>query len=284
HEAMPEDWPVHGGTGYRFSSLVNGLFVDPSAQAAFDAAYESFTGDNTGFDETVRACKQHIIGSALSAELGWLTETVLRIAQADRRVCDFTRNRLRAALAEVAADFPVYRTYVDAQGASETDRRHIDWALADARRRLGPSEASLLDFLGGLMAGEAGPAEALRQRFVQRWQQFTAPVMAKAVEDTAFYRYVRLASLNDVGSEPRRFGVSPAAFHHASARRARHRPHWLLATSTHDSKRSEDVRARLNVLSEIPALWEDTVHRLDALAERLRSEVDGETAPAAPER
>ena len=284
HEALPEDWPVHGGTGYRFSSLVNGLFVDAAAQSAFDAAYENFTGERSGFDETVRACKQLIIESALSAELGWLTETLVRIAQADRRVCDFTRNRLRAALAEIAADFPVYRCYVGPEGASDTDRRHIDWALADARRHLGPSEAGLLDFVGGVMAGEDGPAPALRRRFVQRWQQFTAPVMAKSVEDTAFYRYVRLASLNDVGAEPRRFGVSPAAFHQAHAQSARQRPHTLLATSTHDSKRSEDLRARLNVLSEIPALWERTVRRLDQLGERLLSEVDGAPAPDAHDR
>ncbi len=284
HETLPEDWPVHGGTGYRFSSLVNGLFVDPSSQAAFDAAYEAFTGDTTAYEDTVRECKRHIIDSALSAELGWLTETVVRIAQADRRVCDFTRNRLRTALAEVAGAFPVYRTYVDGGGASETDRRHIDWALADVRRRLGPSEAGLLDFLGALMAGEDGPAPALRRRFVERWQQFTAPVMAKAVEDTAFYRHVRLASLNDVGSEPRRFGVSPAAFHHASAQRARHRPHWLLATSTHDSKRSEDVRARLNVLSEMPAPWEDAVLRLDTLGDRCLGEHEGAPAPCPHDR
>ena len=284
HEPLPEDWPVHGGTGYRFSGLVNGLFVDPAAQSAFDAAYEAFTGDTTGYEDTVRECKRHIIESALAAELGWLTETGVRIAQADRRVCDFTRQRLRTALAEVATAFPVYRTYVDGDGASEADRRHIDWALADARRRLDPSEAGLLDFLGALMAGEDGPAPALRRRFVERWQQFTAPVMAKAVEDTAFYRHVRLASLNDVGAEPRRFGVSPAAFHHASAQRARHRPHWLLATSTHDSKRSEDVRARLNVLSEMPAPWEDTVLRLDALGGRWLGEHEGQPAPGPHDR
>ena len=286
HEALPEDWPVHGGTGYRFSSLVNGLFVDAAAQAAFDGVYEAFTGDAARFEDTVRECKQHIIGSALSAELGWLTETLYRIAQADRRVCDFTRNRLRATLAEVAADFPVYRTYVNEGegGASEIDRRHIDWALADARRRLDASEAGLLEWLGTVLAGEPGPAPALRRRFVERWQQFTAPVMAKSVEDTAFYRHVRLASLNDVGSEPRRFGISPAAFHHANGQRARHGPHGLLATSTHDSKRSEDVRARLNVLSEMPARWEDAVLALDALGERLRTEVDGESAPCASDR
>lgn len=284
HEPLPDDWPVHGGTGYRFSSLVNGLFVDPAAQGAFDAAYEAFTGDTTGYEETVRECKRHIIGSALAAELGWLTETVVRIAQADRRVCDFTRQRLRTALAEVAGAFPVYRTYVDEDGASEADRRHIQWALADVSRRLGPSESGLLDFLGALMAGEPGPATGLRRRFVERWQQFTAPVMAKSVEDTAFYRHVRLASLNDVGSEPRRFGVSPAAFHHASVQRARHRPHWLLATSTHDSKRSEDVRARLNVLSEVPAPWEDAVLRLDALGARCLGEHEGEPAPGPHDR
>ncbi|QHE86641.1 malto-oligosyltrehalose synthase [Hydrogenophaga sp. BPS33] len=286
HEPMPEAWPVHGGTGYRFSSLVNGLFVDPAGESAFDDAYESFTGDTTSFEDTVHACKKLVIDSAFGAELNWLTETLHRITRAERRMSDFTRQRLRSALAEVAAAFPVYRTYVsaDTPGPSETDRQHVAWALSRARQRLERTEADLLDSLGPILLGEAGPAQALRERFVERWQQFTAPVMAKAVEDTAFYRYVRLASLNDVGAEPRRFGVSVAAFHNANVQRARHRPHWLLATSTHDSKRSEDVRARLNVLSEIPAQWAETVSELDRLGERFQSEVDGVAAPSTQDR
>lgn len=287
HEPLPPAWPVHGGTGYRFSSLVNGLLVDATAEAAFDHAYEAFTGDTSTYEQTVHACKMLVIDAAFASELDWLTETLHRITRSDRTTCDFTRHRLRIALAEVAAAFPVYRTYVgaDAFEASETDRKHVAWALAAARRRLGLTEVALLQCLEPILLGEPGPAQALRDRFVERWQQFTSPVMAKSVEDTAFYRHVRLASLNDVGSEPRRFGVSTAAFHAANAQRARHRPHWLLATSTHDSKRSEDTRARLNVLSEMPAEWEDAVLALDAIGERFVSPLDDDvSAPSTRDR
>ena len=281
HEALPDEWPVHGGTGYRFSSLVNGLFVDPAAEAAFDEAYVAFTGDAQSFEDIVYDCKKLVIGQSLSSELSWLTETLYRIARADRATCDFTRNRLREVLAEVAAAFPVYRTYVGASGYSgaSSDAQHIAWAVAAARRRLGTADAQVLGFVEGVLLGEAGALPSLHRRFIARWQQFTAPVMAKAMEDTAFYRYVRLVSLNDVGSEPRRFGVSAAAFHNANVQRARRRPHWLLATSTHDSKRSEDVRARLNVLSEIPEQWAAAANRLSDLGQPSRSEVDGAPAP-----
>ncbi len=281
HEPLPADWPVHGATGYRFSSLVNGLFVDTASQAAFDDAYTSFTGDTKDFEEAVYECKKHIIETSLYSDLGWLADTLYRIAQADRRTIDFTRNQLRIALTEVAAVFPVYRTYLVPDGTppSDTDRRHVAWAIAAARRRMGTSEGGVLAYLESVLLGDEGAAPPLRARFIRRWQQFTAPVMAKSVEDTVFYRYVRLVSLNDVGSEPRRFGLTCAAFHQANLQRARHRPHNLLATSTHDSKRSEDLRARLNVLSEIPALWEDTALQLRELGERFTTEVDGVQAP-----
>ncbi|MDA8521309.1 malto-oligosyltrehalose synthase [Acidovorax sp. NCPPB 4044] len=281
HEPLPSDWPVHGSTGYRFGSLVNGLFVDPASQAAFDDAYASFTGDRKEFEEAVYECKKHIIETSLYSDLGWLADTLYRIAQADRRTIDFTRNQLRLALTEVAAVFPVYRTYLvpDDAAASDTDKRHIEWAIAAARRHMGTSEGGVLAYLQSVLLGDAGSAPQLRSRFIRRWQQFTAPVMAKSVEDTVFYRYVRLVSLNEVGAEPRRFGLTCAAFHQANQQRARHLPNDLLATSTHDSKRSEDLRARLNVLSEIPALWEDTALQLRELGNRFCSEVDGTEAP-----
>lgn len=286
HEPLPPAWPVHGGTGYRFSSLVNGLFVDAAAEAAFEQAYEAFTGDTSTFEETVYACKKLVIDDAFAAELDWLADTLHRITRSDRTTCDFTRNRLRSALVEIAAAFPVYRTYVGADTfeASETDRKHVAWALAAARRRLGLTEVGLLQSLEPILLGVPGPVQALRDHFVERWQQFTSPVMAKSVEDTAFYRHMRLASLNDVGSEPRRFGVSAAAFHAANTQRARYRPHWLLATSTHDSKRSEDTRARLNVLSEMPAEWANAVLELDAIGQRFVAQVDDTSAPSTPDR
>ena len=213
--------------------------------------------------------------------MAWLVATLSKITQADRAVCDFTRNQLRVALVEVAALFPVYRTYVVPGGAppSEADRQHIAWAISAARRRLGSAEGGVLAYLQAVLQGEPGTEPGLRERFIRRWQQFTAPVMAKSIEDTLFYRYVRLVSLNDVGAEPRRFGVSVAAFHQGNLQRARHLPHELLATSTHDSKRSEDVRARLNVLSEMPDAWQDTVQALQAAGQRFEVEIDGQASP-----
>jgi len=281
HEPLPADWLVHGGTGYRFSTLVNGVFIAADAQERFDALYGDFTGDTQPFEEAAYECKRLIIETALFCDLAWLVDTLSRITRADRAVCDFTRNQLRVALVEVAAQFPVYRTYVVPGGAppSEADRQHIAWAVSAARRRLGSAEGGVLAYLQSVLLGEAGPEPGLRERFVRRWQQFTAPVMAKSVEDTLFYRYVRLVSLNDVGAEPRRFGVSVAAFHQANLQRARHSPHGMLATSTHDSKRSEDVRARLNVLSEMPEAWDAAVQALQTAGQRFEVEVDGRPAP-----
>jgi (1->4)-alpha-D-glucan 1-alpha-D-glucosylmutase len=271
HEQLPEDWAVHGDTGYRFAALVNGLFVDGRNEAAFDTAYHAFTGESLDYEEIVYRCKRLIIETSLFSELNWLTQALHQITRADRRRTDFTRNRLRVALAETAAAFPVYRTYLRAdEPASTMDRQHIDWAIASAKRRLGGSQASVLDHLREVLLGEGDAAQApleWRRRFLARWQQFTAPVTAKAVEDTAFYRYLRLVSLNDVGGEPGSFGISVAAFHSANQGRMRYRPHCLLATSTHDSKRAEDLRARIDVLSEDPGLWQESLQRWSGWAE-----------------
>ncbi|MDB5753123.1 MAG: maltooligosyl trehalose synthase [Ramlibacter sp.] len=271
HEPLPDGWPVHGDTGYRFANLVNGLFVEGRHENALLAAYHAFTGEPCDFDALLWQCKKLIIETSLYSELNWLAHTLHRMTRGNRRRCDFTRNRLRAALAEVAAAFPVYRTYLRVgEAASAMDRQHIDWAIAGAQRHLGGSEAPVLRHLREVLLGE-GEAEHMvpdmRERFLARWQQFTAPVMAKAMEDTAFYRYVPLLSLNEVGGDPRSFGVSVAAFHAANASRQRHRPHCMLGTSTHDTKRSEDLRARIAVLSELPAEWEDVLLRLSGWAQ-----------------
>jgi (1->4)-alpha-D-glucan 1-alpha-D-glucosylmutase len=284
HEALPEEWPVHGDTGYRFGSLVNGLFVDPRNENALRAAYQAFTGEATHFDEVLYECKKLIIETSLYSELNWLAHSLHQLTTHNRRRSDFTRNRLRWAMAEVAAAFPVYRTYLRVgEAASAMDRRHIDWAIAAAKRRLGSSEASVLEHFREVLLGEGEaanlPADE-RQRFLARWQQFTAPVMAKSMEDTAFYRYIPLLSLNEVGGDPRSFGVSASAFHFANQTRQRHRPHCLLGTSTHDSKRGEDLRARLNVLSEIPAQWEDCLLRLSGWAQLYVTRTPDATWPS----
>jgi len=283
HENLPESWPVHGDTGYRFATVVNGLFVDSAREDEVDALYREFTKQTDSFDEIVYRCKKIIIYTALFSELRWLATAIHQITRANRRTCDFTRPRLRVALAEVAAAFPVYRTYLRADEApGAIDRQHLDWAVAAAKRRLGSAEAAVLDHLRDVLLGEGeaqGADATQRARFIARWQQFTAPVMAKAMEDTAFYRYVRLVSLNEVGSDPRRFGLSPAAFHSANQTRLRFRPHSMLATSTHDSKRGEDLRARVNVLAEDPPLWGDSVRRFFHLAERYVTPTDAGPAP-----
>ncbi|TAK75751.1 MAG: malto-oligosyltrehalose synthase [Aquabacterium sp.] len=272
HERLPADWPVHGGTGYRYANLVNGLFVDGHNEERFDRLYASFIGRRLVFDEVLHEAKHLIIGLSLAADLQILTEALHRIAQGDRRTCDFTRNRLQAALAEMAAAFPVYRTYITERGVSDADRQHVEWACAAAKRRSHASEISVLDYLRELLLGAPDEPDPARRQamlaFVGRWQQFTAPVTAKATEDTAFYRYNRLVALNEVGGDPRHFGVSVAAFHAANQHRARFTPHSLLGSSTHDSKRSEDLRARLDVLSELPRAWREAVNRWSELNRR----------------
>ena len=257
----PHAWPVHGDTGYRFSNQVNGLFVDGRNEAAFDALYAAGLDAPVHFDTELDAAKRSVMAVSLAADLRLLTELAHDIGLKQRHTRDLTRPGLKAAIVEFVAAFDVYRSYVSERGAGPQDRAHIEKAAAVARGRSRPSQLRYLDFIRQLLLQPFDDDAALRAcqlRFVQRLQQFTAPVMAKAMEDTAFYRYHRLVSLNDVGGDPRRFGISVAAFHAANAARLRDMPHTLLGSSTHDSKRSEDVRTRLDVLSEMPQRWEET--------------------------
>ncbi|MBC7700330.1 malto-oligosyltrehalose synthase [Aquabacterium sp.] len=283
HERLPPDWPVHGGTGYRFSNLVNGLFVDGEHEEDFDRLYTDFIGHKLVFDEVLYQAKLDIIATSLSSDLEILTEALHRIALGDRRTCDFTRNRLRVALRAVAAAFPVYRTYIGERGFSDVDRQHIDWATAAAKRSSRTSDVSDIDYLRDIMLGAPTEPDPERRQamlnLVYRWQQFTAPVMAKSMEDTAFYRYHRLASLNDVGGDPRHFGLSVSAFHAANQHRARFTPHNMLATSTHDTKRSEDVRTRIDVLSEIPTAWQSAIERWQVMNHKRTTRIEGVLAP-----
>ena len=283
HERLPPDWPVHGGTGYRFSNLVNGLFVDGEHEEVFDQLYADFIGEKLVFDEVLHQAKLDIMATSLSCDLEVLTEALHRIAQGDRRTCDFTRNRLRVALRAMAAAFPVYRTYIGENGISDADRQHLDWAAAGAKRRSRDAEVSVIDYLRDVLLGAPTEPDLVRRQamlnLAYRWQQFTAPVMAKSMEDTTFYRHHRLASLNDVGGDPRHFGVSVSAFHAANQHRARFTPNNMLATSTHDTKRSEDLRTRLDVLSEIPAAWQGAIRRWQAMNHRRTTRIDGLIAP-----
>jgi (1->4)-alpha-D-glucan 1-alpha-D-glucosylmutase len=284
HEHVPENWPVHGTTGYRFANVINGLFVETATRSRFDRIYRSFTGETASFEDVVYASKRVILRNALSSELNVLGSQLARIAQADRRTRDFTLNTLRYALIEVIACFPVYRTYIG-ERVSAQDRRYVEWAVAHAKRRSQASDVSIFDFvLSALLDRPAHGAAELAQQvheFALKFQQLTAPVTAKGVEDTAFYRYTRLVSLNEVGGDPGRFGFTLAAFHGASLDRARRWPHTMLAGSTHDSKRSEDVRARINTLSEMPAAWRLGLRHWSRINRSKKVAVDDVPAPSA---
>ena len=284
HEHVPTTWAVHGTTGYRFTTVVNALFVDRLARSKLGRVWRSFSGESADFDQAAYRAKRDITRTALASELTVLATELLRIARADRRTRDYTFNTLRQAISEVASCLPVYRTYI-AEGLTPQDRRYIDWAVAHARKRIRAADTSAFDFLRlALLASppkEAPPALKARYlAFAMKFQQFTSPVAAKGVEDTSFYSFNRLASLNEVGGDPDMFGMAVSAFHGASADRAARWPHTMLTTSTHDNKRAEDVRCRIDVISEMPAAWRLALRRWSRMNAGQRRAVDGEAAPS----
>ena len=274
-EQLPAQWPIHGTTGYDFANLVNGVFVDPDAEQRLTQTYRSFIGEHLDFKELVYQCKKLVMDRSLNSELNVLANHLSRIALADRHTCDFTVKSLRDALTEIVACFPVYRTYVAGRDVSETDTKYIADAVGSAKAKSTSADSSVYDFIHGvLLTRQADGHPQFYQssviHFAMRFQQYSSAVMAKGFEDTSLYRYQRLTSLNDVGGDPLRFGVSPSQFHYEMQRRLERWPHAMLATSTHDSKRSEDVRARINVLSEMPELWDEHVACWRELNNKLR--------------
>jgi (1->4)-alpha-D-glucan 1-alpha-D-glucosylmutase len=264
-ENLATAWPMHGTTGYEFSSLVNGLFVDCAAEVELDRLYAEFIGGHSDFRQMVYQCKKLMMDRSLNSELNVLANHLSRIALSNRHTCDFTVKSLRDALTEIVACFPVYRTYVTERQASASDRKHILEAV-ECAKRTGAADPSVCDFIANILLtrqaeGHSQPYQRSVIHFAMRFQQYTSAVMAKGLEDTSYYRYHRLISLNDVGSDPMRFGVTPEEFHRETQERARTWPHSMNSGSTHDSKRSEDVRARINVLSEIPQEWARQVWR-----------------------
>jgi (1->4)-alpha-D-glucan 1-alpha-D-glucosylmutase len=285
YERLPDDWPVTGTTGYEAAFHLNGLFVRPDSEQSLTELYRRLSGSSSPFDELLYGCKKLVIRRALASELTTLAHLATDIARLRRSTRDFTYHGLREAIAEIAACFPVYRTYLTRERASTEDRRYIAWAVALARKRNRSATSQLFDFLEGLLALETLDEQSSRGRrlivrFAQRFQQYSAPVMAKGLEDTAMYRYHRLISLNDVGFDPRSFGISPAAFHRANQLRLQNWPHNMIGTSTHDSKRGEDVRARINVLSEMPDEWRRRVNRWRRLNRSKKRIADDALAPS----
>lgn len=286
HEDVPHTWALHGTTGYRFANVINGLYVERKHAARLERLWREYAGIGQDYEEIVREAKLAVARGSLASDLTLLAQALHRVGQAHRSTRDFGFNTLREALAEVAASMPVYRTYVMDEPSAQ-DKRFIEWAVADAKRHTDIADDSVFEFVRRCLLLDPPPGlggaatEALLRRFVHRFQQFCAPVAAKGVEDTAFYRYHRLISLNEVGGEPAVFGLSAAAFHGASVDRARHWPHTMLASSTHDNKRAEDVRQRINVLSEQPAAWRLGLRRWREGTRACRSQVDGKSAPSA---
>jgi (1->4)-alpha-D-glucan 1-alpha-D-glucosylmutase len=262
-EPLP-DWPVEGTTGYDLLNDVTAVLNDPRGEAPLTRLWVELTGDARSFEEVAREARYHVLRDVLGSDVNRLANIFVELCESRRRYRDYTRRELRQALIDVAACFPVYRTYVGEDGpAAERapasrprDREVIEAAVAGAGE-VGDADAELLGFLKAILVGEVQEAEArgLRMRF----QQLTGPAAAKGEEDTAFYRYTRFVALNEVGGDPGRWALAPATFHERMARRAREHPATMNALSTHDTKRSEDVRARLLVLSELPDRWAGAV-------------------------
>lgn len=277
HEEVPPDWAVHGTTGYRFANVANGVLIDTAAEPAFSRIWQSFTGVREPYESLVLQAKRSVAQNALASDLTVLCAMLLRLARTHRSTRDYTLGNLRRALADVAAHMSVYRTYVAHGTLTAQDQRFIAEAVEGAREASELADATIFDFIQqamcGRCAGESEEALQLAERFAARFQQFSAPVAAKGVEDTAFYRYYPLLALNEVGGEPAQFGFSLAQFHTASQERARDWPHTMLASSTHDNKRSEDVRTRIDVLSEMPAAWRLALRRWRAFNAPLREEL-----------
>ncbi|HEY3904243.1 MAG TPA: malto-oligosyltrehalose synthase [Streptosporangiaceae bacterium] len=254
-EQLPGSWPVAGTSGYGFLNLVNKLFIDPAGHDEILAGYSRFTGQDTEFAEIAHTAKLEVMSEELAAETERLTALLADICERHRRQRDYTRRELRDSLHEVLAGFAVYRCYPrPGHEVTLADRAKVAAAVTAARQRRPDLDPELFDFIGALLLlryeGD------LETKFAVRFSQLSAPVMAKGVEDTAFYRYQPLISLNEVGGDPAQFGGSVPDFHEAMTYSALHWPDAMLTLSTHDTKRSADVRARISVLSELPAAWE----------------------------
>ncbi len=287
-EPLPQTWAIAGTTGYEFLNLLNGVFVDRSQARRMEHLYTRLIKERPPFAEVVYESKHLVMRTAMPSELNMLAHRLDAMSEKHRSSRDFTLGSLTRALAEIIANFPVYRTYVgeDPRGPSERDREYIARAVVQAKRRTPLMSPSIYDWIQDVLTLRYPPwADDVDRRerleFALRFQQITAPVTAKGYEDTALYRFNRLVSLNEVGADPSRFGTPLAEFHAAMAERQRTYPHGLSATSTHDTKRGEDVRARINVLSEIPDEWRRRVMRWQKLNRKHRTVVDAQPTPGA---
>jgi (1->4)-alpha-D-glucan 1-alpha-D-glucosylmutase len=284
-EKLPENWQVFGTTGYDFANQVNGLFVDTAHAKVFETLYMHFLQHPIDYQEVAYERKKLVMQVSMSSEINTLGYFLNRISEQNRHTRDFTLNSLIKSIVEVIACFPVYRTYINSFEVMDRDRQYIESAINRAGRRNPAISTSVFDFIRDVLLLRFPDSmneghKPLWLDFVMRFQQITGPIMAKGIEDTAFYVYNRLVSLNEVGGSPERFGITLDAFHGQNIERCRHRPLAMLATSTHDTKRSGDVRARISVLSEIPEQWREAVHRWSRQNRKFKITVDDKLAPS----
>jgi (1->4)-alpha-D-glucan 1-alpha-D-glucosylmutase len=283
-ETLPPEWPVSGTTGYDFLNALNGVFVEHAGFQHLVGSYQRITGSAESFSDIGYNKKRQAIKELFGVEIAKLSQLIATLAQQDCYACDLPQQNLTRALIEIAAGMPVYRTYAQGRRVSQQDRKYIEEAVKGARDRCPWLENRSLDFVQRVLLGEwpdwLTPEQQDRwQHFVSRWQQFTGPAVAKGLEDTSLYIYNPLVSLNEVGGTPTEKRLSTNAFHHHNAHQQSRWPYTMNATSTHDTKRSEDVRARINVLSEIPDQWERCLNRWIRWNRPKKREVGGELLP-----
>ncbi|WP_238158105.1 malto-oligosyltrehalose synthase [Kribbella voronezhensis] len=283
-EDLPGDWPCAGTTGYDALLRVGGLFVDPAGAAPLAAFHSELTGEPADFAPVVEQAKREVVRHGQYAEVHRLVELLAKICQDDVRLRDHTRRAFHEVVVELLVNFDRYRAYVvPGEQPPHTAVQAMEHAVELARRNLDDEQQDTLELVRDLLLGrEAGTAsridEDARHELIVRFQQTCGPVMAKGVEDTAFYRWFRLSSLNEVGGDPAHFGVTPEEFHAFAGRLNQHWPRTMTTLSTHDTKRSEDVRARLAVLSEQPAAWTEAVRSWRAMSADYRDAgLDGST-------
>lgn len=271
HEELPEDWPVDGTSGYDFLNRASSLLIDRSAETPMTDFYHRFTGEPTDYNAVVREAQRQVLRELLVTEVNRLNQWLVKAASRNWRGQPLAQPELREALIEVIACFPVYRTYIAEKGntVSEADELVISRAMDTARHERPDLKHELFDFIEDLLLLRwQGPEE---REFVMRFQQLSGPAMAKGAEDTACYRYNRMIALNTVGGDPGQFGAPTERFHLHCLHDQQRLPNAMLATSTHDTKRGEDVRARISLLTEIPDQWAEAVQRWSTMNQRYHS-------------
>ncbi len=283
-EKIPKNWAINGTVGYEYLNDLCNLLVDGKNSKKFTRIYQRFIENSPNFSELVINCKKLIMKTSLTGELSTLSNLLNRISEKYYSTRDYTLNGLREALTEIIACFPVYRSYISDEDKGDKAIDYIKWAVGLAKKRTMHTDPSIFDFIEKVLLVELEEDKESDEykeilAFAMKFQQYTAPLMAKGLEDTSFYRYNKLVALNEVGGEPAHFGLSINDFHTHNIKRLERTPHGMLCTSTHDTKRSEDVRARICVLSEIPEKWNERINKWSTLHQSKKIELDKVLAP-----